>query len=101
MPLTNILKKSSGTFEWDEACNATFETLKGILVKTSMLKLPNFYKDFEIHSNAFDFAIKGVLMQDGGPVAYESNKLNETNQRWPPHEKEMWAMIHCFKSWGY
>jgi hypothetical protein len=31
--LTNLLKKSSGTYEWDEACNGTFETLKGILLK--------------------------------------------------------------------
>jgi hypothetical protein len=48
------LKKSSGTYEWDGACN---ETLKGILVKAPMVKLPNFDKDFEIHSDAFDFAI--------------------------------------------
>jgi hypothetical protein len=32
-PFTNFLKKSSGTYEWDEACNEAFETLKGILVK--------------------------------------------------------------------
>jgi hypothetical protein len=32
-PLTNLLKKSSRTYEWEEACNEAFETLKGILVK--------------------------------------------------------------------
>ncbi len=51
MPLTNLLKKSSRIYEWDEACNETFETLKDILVKTLVLKLPNFDKDFDIHSN--------------------------------------------------
>ncbi len=35
-PLANLLKKSSRTYEWDEACNEAFETLKGILVKTHM-----------------------------------------------------------------
>jgi hypothetical protein len=59
IPLTNLLKKSSITYEWNEACNEAFETLKGILVKVPMLKLPNFDKDFEIHSDAFDFAIGG------------------------------------------
>jgi hypothetical protein len=54
MPLTNLLKKSSRTYEWDEACNESFETLKGILVKMLVLKLLNFDKDFEIHSDAFD-----------------------------------------------
>jgi hypothetical protein len=32
--LTNLLKKSSATYEWNEVCNETFETLKCILVKT-------------------------------------------------------------------
>jgi hypothetical protein len=38
--LTNLLKKSSETYEWDESCNEAFGTLKGILVKAPMLKLP-------------------------------------------------------------
>jgi hypothetical protein len=77
-PLTNLLKKSSRTYEWDEACNETFETLKGILVKTPMLKLLNFDKDFEIHFDAFDFVFKGVLVQDERLVAFENKKLNKT-----------------------
>jgi len=88
-PLTNLLKKSSGTYEWDEACNGAFETLKGILVKASVLKLPDFDKDFEIHYNASNFVIRGVLVQDGRPVAFESKKLSEIERRWPTHEKEM------------
>jgi len=99
-PLTNFLKKSAVTYEWEEACDETFETLKGILVKVSVLKLPNFDKDFEIHSDASDFAIGGVIVQDGRPVAFESKKLSEMEQRWPTHEKEMWAVIHCLKTWG-
>ncbi len=61
-PLTNLLKRSSRTYEWDEVCNEAFETLKNILVKALILKLLNFDKDFEIHSNAFNFAIRGVLV---------------------------------------
>ncbi len=76
--LTNLLKKSFETYEWEEACNEAFETLKSILVKAPELKLPNFDKDFEIHSDASDFAIGGVLMQDGRLVAFESKKLSET-----------------------
>jgi hypothetical protein len=83
------------------ACDEAFETLKGILVKALVLKLPDFDKDLEIHSDASDFAIGGVLVQEGRPVAFESKKLSETEQRWPTHEKEMWAVIHCFKTWGH
>jgi hypothetical protein len=54
-----------------------------------MLKLPDFDKDIEIYSDASDFAIGRVLVQEGRPVAFESKKLSETEQRWPTHEKEM------------
>jgi hypothetical protein len=100
-PLINLLKKSSGTYDWDEVCNEAFETLKGILVKAFVLKLPNFDKDFEIHSDASDFAIGGILVQNGRLMAFESKKLNETERRWLTHEKEMWVVIHCFETWGH
>jgi hypothetical protein len=58
-------------------------------VKALVLKLPDFDKDFEIHSDASDFAIGGVLVQERKPVAFESKKLSEMEQRWPTHEKEM------------
>ncbi len=100
-PLTNLLKKSAVTYDWDEACNKTFGTLKGILVKAPVLKLPDFDKGFEIHSDTSDFAIGGVLVQEGRLVAFESKKLSETERRWPTHEKYMWAIIHCLKTWGH
>jgi hypothetical protein len=40
-PLTNLLKKSAMTYEWEGACDEAFETLKGILVKAPVLKLPD------------------------------------------------------------
>jgi len=60
--LTNFLKKSAVIYEWEGACDEAFETLKGILVKAPVLKLPDFDKDFEIHFNASDFTIGGILM---------------------------------------
>ncbi len=100
-PLTNLLKKSAVTYEWEGACDEAFETLKGILVKAPMLKLPDFDKDFEIHSDAFNFAIGGVLVQEGRPVAFESKKLSKTKRRWLTHVKEMWAVIRYLKTWGH
>ncbi len=75
--------------------------MKGILVKARVLKLLDFEKDFEIHFDASDFAIGGVLVQEGRPVAFESKKLSETERRWLTHEKEMWVVIHCLKTWGH
>jgi hypothetical protein len=40
-----------------------------------MLKFSNFTKPFEVHTNANDFAIDGVLMQNGHPIAFENKKV--------------------------
>jgi len=77
-PLTNLLNKSFKTYEWDEECNEAFETLKCILVKALLLKLPNFDKDFEIHFYASNFAIGGLLMKYGRAIMFKSKKLSET-----------------------
>ena len=66
-----------------------------------MFKFPEFDKPFEVHTNASDFAIGGVLMQDGRPIAYENKKLDGCQRRWSTHEKELIAVVHCLKTWQY
>ena len=51
--------------------------------------------------DASDFAIGGVLMQDGRPIVYESKKLNGYQRRWPTHEKGLFAVVHCLKTWQH
>ena len=41
-----------------------------------------------MHTNASDRALGGVLVQEGHPVAFESQKLNAAEQRYSAHEKE-------------
>jgi hypothetical protein len=86
---------------WDECCYRAFEELKNKLSSPPVLKFPEFDKPFEVHTDASDFAIGGVLMQDGRPIAYESKKLDGCQRRWPTHEKELFAVVHCLKTWQH
>ena len=75
--------------------------MKRAVTKEPVLALPNFSKPYEVHTNASDFAIEGVLMQEGHPVAYESQKLNDTERRYTVQEKEMTAVVHCLRVWRH
>lgn len=58
-----------------------------------VLALPDHTKVFEVHTNASDFAIEGIFMQDRHLIAFESRKLNDIERRYMVQEKDMknWA----------
>ncbi|CAN6567559.1 unnamed protein product [Malus baccata var. baccata] len=99
-PLTDLLKKNKA-WEWTDRCQEAFERLKKALMEEPVLRLPDLSKAFELHTDASDFAIGGVLMQEGHLIAYESRKLNNAEKRYTTHEKEMTAIVHCLRVWRH
>ncbi|XP_031106210.1 uncharacterized protein LOC116010851 [Ipomoea triloba] len=99
-PLTDLLKKGK-TWVWSEDCQKAFDDLKAAVSQEPVLALPNFTKPFEVHTDASDFAIGGVLMQDMHPITFESRKLNEAERRYTVQEKEMTAVVHCLRVWRH
>ncbi|KAH0693436.1 hypothetical protein KY285_020533 [Solanum tuberosum] len=98
--LTDLLKKSR-EWEWTDLCQDAFENLKVAIIDEPILALPDFTKAFEIHTDASDFAIGGVLMQEGYPIAFESRKLNDVETRYSAHEREMTTVVHCLWTWRH
>ena len=99
-PLTDLPKKSKA-WTWDEKCQQAFEDLKKAITEEPVLALPDHTKVFEVHTDASDFAIGGVLMQERCPVAFESRKLNDKEMRYTVQEKEMSDIIHCLRTWRH
>ncbi|RWR94996.1 reverse transcriptase [Cinnamomum micranthum f. kanehirae] len=73
--------------EWgwvmEDKCQRAFEDLKRAVTEELVLRLPDYSVPFEVHTEASDYAIGRVLVQEGHPVADESWKLNETERRGP------------------
>ncbi|XP_057770708.1 uncharacterized protein LOC130990498 [Salvia miltiorrhiza] len=99
-PLTDLLKKDV-VWKWTEACQCAFDELKHKLSTEPVLRLPIFDEPFEVQVDASDRAIRGVLVQNKHPLAYESRKLKDCEYRYSTHEKEMTAVIHCLEVWKH
>ena len=74
---------------------------QGVITSKPVLRLPDLELPFEVHTDASDKALVGVLVQEGHPVAFESRKLDASKQRYNTHKKEMTAVIHCLDIWKH
>ena len=66
-----------------------------------VLALLDITKPFEVQTNASNFALGGVLLQEGHLVTYESRKLSKSKRRYTGQEKEMLAIIHYLRVWHH
>ncbi|XP_021810678.1 uncharacterized protein LOC110753998 [Prunus avium] len=98
--LTDLPKKNK-TWQWTPLSQHAFDELKRALMEELVLRLPDLTKPFEVHTDASDFVIGGVLMQDGHPLAFKSRKLNDTERRYTIQEKEMTVIVHCLQTWKH
>ena len=110
-PLSNLLKVGESAarnknrlISWTTACQLSFDRLKEALTSAPVLQQVDPLKPFVIETDASDFAIGSCLLQEGDdkrlhPVAYESKKLNETQSRYPTHEKELLAIKEALVTW--
>jgi hypothetical protein len=103
-PLTDLLKSKTPWY-WGAAQDAAFSTLKEALTSDTVIATPSHRDPYIVCTDACDYAIGAVLsqVQDGVErvIAFESHKLPEAEQRRPPYEKEMCAVMHAVRTWRH
>src|SRR6266540_4274412 len=91
-PLHELTKKGV-PFVWGKAQENAFNILKDKLTHAPLLQLPDFNKTFEREYDASGIGLGGVLLQDGKPVAYFSEKLSGSSMNYSTYDKELYALV--------
>ena len=60
-----------------------------------MLTLLDLQQPFEVETDSSDYAIGAVLTQHEHLVAYHSETLSDTVQKYPTYEKEMYPIVQA------
>jgi RNase H-like domain found in reverse transcriptase/Reverse transcriptase (RNA-dependent DNA polymerase)/Integrase zinc binding domain len=98
-PLSDLLKKDA--FKWSTQAQLAFDSLKTALSKAPVLTLPDISQPFVVETDASQYGIGAVLMQNHKPIAYLSRKLGVKNQGLSTYEKELLALITAVTKWKH
>ena len=97
-PLTELTGGSKkGSVEWNDRCETAFISMKRLITKETLLAYPNFNKKFTIHTDASDFQLGAVIMQEGKPLAFFSRKLTSAQRNYTTTEKELLSIVETLE----
>ena len=91
-PLTSLSAKTA-KWNWSEECNDSFETIKRAMARETLLNFPDFNKEFHIYTDASDYQLGAVIMQEDKPLAFYSRKLNKHQRRYTTGEQELLSIV--------
>jgi hypothetical protein len=95
------LTKKGVPFYWGAAQEHSFNTLIDKLTHAPLLQLPDFGKTFELECDASVIVIGGVLLQEGKPIAYFSEKLSRPSLNYSTYDKELYALVRVLETWKH
>ncbi len=101
--LIKITRKNV-SFVWSDACRRTFELLKRIIMKTSILTHFDLKKQTYIKSDSSNFVNVNVLFQmkkndELHSVTFFSKNLVSTECNYEIYDKKLLTILRCFKQW--
>jgi hypothetical protein len=101
-PIVETIKGNKQLFQWTEGIlRKGFQLLKKKITKQPILALPDFGKLFQVECDASGIAIGVVLSQEGKPISYFSEKLNDAKKKYSSYDKEFYAIVQALKKWRH
>jgi hypothetical protein len=99
-PFNDLMKKGV-SFHWGAAQDQAFHALFDKLTHAPLLQLLDFGKTFELKCDASGIGIGGVLLLEGKPLAYFSEKLSGPSLNYSTYDKEFYALVRILETWQH
>ena len=96
-PLTS--QSGHKKLKWSTECQEAFDKAKAMLAKEAFLRYPDHNKPFHVYSDASDYQMGSVIMQEGKPVAFFSRKLNSAQRNYTTGEKDILSIVETLKEY--
>ena len=68
------------------------------MIQDALIVYPKYGEPFDIHTDASDYQIGGVVSQNGKPIAYFSRKFNTAQKKYTVTAKELLAITETLKN---
>jgi hypothetical protein len=98
-------EEGNTAFEWEEAEQKAFETLRECLITPPIVAFPDFEKEFLIFTDASNYGIGAVLSQiqneEEVVIAYSSRHLNAAEKNYSTIEREALAIVYGVKRYRH
>jgi hypothetical protein len=103
-PLSNSTKGSPKDWIWTDAMTKSFEKLKYCFMTTPILTHFDLHCEYIVETDASDFTLGSTLSQTAKdkklhPNAFHSRKFSPAEINYEIHNKELLAIVDCFKIW--
>ena len=93
-PLTRISSSKSKFLKgWGPEQDQAFSKIKSLMARQVLLHYPDFSQPFDVYTDASNYQLGGVIVQDGFPVAFYSRKLNSAQRNYTTMEKELLSIV--------
>jgi hypothetical protein len=104
-PLNNLLKKDT-TWNFDEECRKSFNTLKKKFMEELVLMMPDPDQPFQIEADTSKYASGAVLTQKDAngrrhPICFLSKTFNPTERNYQIYDREMLGIIRALREWRH
>jgi RNase H-like domain found in reverse transcriptase len=93
-PLTDLTGK--GTFNWTPIYQKVFDAIKALMIEDVLPCYPDHNLPFHIYTDASDYQLGSVILQQNIAVAFNSCKLSVAQQNYTTIEKELLSVVETF-----